>query len=442
MPYYPETKYSKPKSASLGAFTEKVSQKPYKGLYVETFDKKYYSGKSPMDTGVELEKVTNNFRDTVVVVGMGILGATIAGFFKKIPTSSEREKGVTKRYFVQDKNNNKIVETDKTTYLQTKKQVTNRNFAEADWIIEGPAEDKMFGKYPYEGAESKNKKTIQALESQMKGISTFITDYKYLVEDPVAAEKPVLTSETFTEKDASTQLQDSRKANFDYKSDSIFPGPSLPGTEVVVEPLKTLWTFTSSSLLDWPADQSGYTEYQGGWTDIDDGYTSTPISLPTFFYINNVGSTNLYVSTNGCFTLGAGDDGNPPDLSNPPGAAGNGADLFLNPGSILDDGSTSGAWTKLFTNGYVNSISLLVYSGFYNNEAGTTETTPSSYILNFYKDAIYEYIETRLRYNNFPGQSGPYNDPSVYQTASTNSKVWRGDLLGLNWEYLGEGVVV
>jgi hypothetical protein len=217
MPYYPETKYSKPKSASLGAFTEKVSQKPYKGLYVETFDKKYYSGKSPMDTGVELEKVTNNFRDTVVVVGMGILGATIAGFFKKIPTSSEREKGVTKRYFVQDKNNNKIVETDKTTYLQTKKQVTNRNFAEADWIIEGPAEDKMFGKYPYEGAESKNKKTIQALESQMKGISTFITDYKYLVEDPAATEKPQLTSETFTEKDANTQLQNDRKANFDQR---------------------------------------------------------------------------------------------------------------------------------------------------------------------------------------------------------------------------------
>jgi len=217
MPYYPEAKYSKPKNASLGAFAEKLSQQPYRGPYVKTSDGKYYSGRTPMDTEIELEKITNNLRDTVAVIGIGILGATIAGFFQKKLTQNEKEKGVAKRYFVQDLNNKKIVETDKATYLQTKKQVPNRNFMEVDWIVKGPAEDKMFGKYPYEGAESKNKKTIQALESQMKGISTFITDYKYLVEDPATTQKPQLTSETFTEPDAATQLENDRKANFDLR---------------------------------------------------------------------------------------------------------------------------------------------------------------------------------------------------------------------------------
>ena len=243
MPYYPQSKYSKPKKASLGAFAEKLSQEPYKGSYVKTSDSKYYSGKSPMDTGIELEKVTNNLRDTVLAVGMGILGATIAGFFKKKLTQSEKEKGVAKRYFVQDKNNNKIVETDKATYLQTQKEVPNRNFAEVDWIIQGPAEDMMFGEYPYEGAESKNKKTIQALDpqmngissfisdykylvedpatldatSQMKGISTFITDYKYLIEDPSTVATPEVTSQTFIQPEGDTQLENSRKANFDLR---------------------------------------------------------------------------------------------------------------------------------------------------------------------------------------------------------------------------------
>ena len=218
MPYYPQAKYSKPKSAQREEFVVKKTQEYYKGTYVKTSDNKYFSGKSPMDTEEELQKVTSDVEEAGVNISLlyGILAGSLGGFFAKKLTKSEKQKGVAKRYFVQDLDNKKIVETDKATYLQTKKEVPNRSFAEVDWIVQGPAEDMMFGKYPYEGAESKNKKTIQALESQMKGISTFITDYKYLVEDPVT-EKPQLTSETFIELDTNTQLENDRKANFDLR---------------------------------------------------------------------------------------------------------------------------------------------------------------------------------------------------------------------------------
>lgn len=439
--YIPEGSYKKARSTNGSEFVELVSRTPYKGFYIEDSRGNFYGGKTPQEDGPELLRVVNS-GELLKKVGLGLF-TLVGGFFLAKPTKSQRDDGVLQRYFLQDRNNKKITEVDKETYLQAQKELVNTNFTQVDWIIKGPAEDKMFGKYPYEGAESKNKKTIQALESQMKGISTFITDYKYLVEDPAATQKPQLTSETFIQKDNTTQLQDDRKANFDYKSDSIFPGPSILGTEVPEpQPLQTSWTFVSSSQLDWPADEFGYTLYQGAITDTDDGYTSTPIILPTVFSINNQESFNLYVSTNGYFTLGAGNTSYTPDLSNPAGAAANESDLLLSPGSILDDGSEAGLWSKSFSNGNINSISLLVYSGFFNNGAGPTASTPSSYILNFYRDAVYQYIETRLRYNNFPGQSGPYNDPSVYQTASTTTKVWRGDYQGLNWEYLGEGVVV
>jgi hypothetical protein len=219
MPYYPKSKYSKPKSAEREEFIVKKTQEYYKGTYVKTSDNKYFSGKSPMDTEEELQKVTSDVEEAGVDVSLlyGILAGSLGGFFAKKLSKSEKEKGVAKRYFVQDLNNKKIVETDKATYLQTKKEVVNRNFAEVDWIIKGPAEDMMFGKYPYEGAESKNKKTIQALDSQMKGISTFITDYRYLVEDPATAQKPILTTQIFVEQDADTQLQNDRKANFDLR---------------------------------------------------------------------------------------------------------------------------------------------------------------------------------------------------------------------------------
>lgn len=214
--YIPKGRYKEPQSAVEGEFTELKSGEPYKGFYIETYKGKYYAGKTPEEGGVELvnEKKLTNKRALLATVGIVIPGL-LAGFFKKKPTQSERDKGVTKRYFIQDKNNNKIIETDQETYEKAKQQLPNSIFTEIDWIIKGPAEDKMFGKYPFEGAESKNRKTIQALEKTMPGISTFITDYKYLVEEPVIAQPQDLTSQTFTEQDPVTKLENDRKANFD-----------------------------------------------------------------------------------------------------------------------------------------------------------------------------------------------------------------------------------
>lgn len=218
--YLPKSKYKKAKSTKGSEFIVKGTTTYYSGMYFETYKKQFFAGTKPTDNGAELEKVSSHGdrNATLLALGAGLLGTVVAGFFKKIPTNSEKESGVAKRYFVQDMNNNKIAETDKQTYTQTKLTVPNRKFAEVDWIIKGPAENKMFGNYSFEGAESKNRKTIQALESQMKGISTFITDYKYLVEDPAATQKPQLTSETFTELDPNTQLENSRKANFDNRN--------------------------------------------------------------------------------------------------------------------------------------------------------------------------------------------------------------------------------
>jgi hypothetical protein len=217
--YLPQSKYKKAKTTNGSEFIIKGTSEYYTGMYFETYKNQFFAGVDPASNGAELQKVSNHgdTKDMLLAMGMGLLGTAVAGFFRKKPTQSEKDKGVAKRYFVQDRNDNKIAETDKATYLQIKKDVPNRNFAQVDWIIKGPAEDKMFGNYPFEGAESKNRKTIQALESQMKGISTFITDYKYLVEDPAATQKPTLTTQTFIEKNADTQLENDRKANFDLR---------------------------------------------------------------------------------------------------------------------------------------------------------------------------------------------------------------------------------
>ena len=212
--YIPETRYQKPKSTRGGEFNIKKTGEDYIGKYIETFDKKYYAGSTPEQNGDELQKVNEEFPIGLAFAALPVLLGLLRGFFKPKLKKGDKEKGFTKRFFVQDKKNNKIQETDQETYLQAN-GLPNMNLAQVNWIIAGPAEDKNFNGYPYEGAASKNKKAIQALESQMPGISAFVTDYSYLVEEPV--EKPVADVETQTVKDPDVSLQNLRKANFDTK---------------------------------------------------------------------------------------------------------------------------------------------------------------------------------------------------------------------------------
>lgn len=224
--YVPASRVTEPKSTPGGEFVVRSTGKDYKGTYIELYNKKVYAGSSMEQNGVELERVAtkgnpngslDNLLGGVTIAAIKILGAAIGGFFSKKVSKGDKQRGKTKRYFVQDKKNNKIVETDKNTFQQAQIQVPNRVFAEVDWIIKGPAEDKVINGYPFKGAESKNKEAILALEKQMPGISTFITDYKLLVEDPIPVPKPLLTTQTIVEKDEQVQLDNDRKANFDLR---------------------------------------------------------------------------------------------------------------------------------------------------------------------------------------------------------------------------------
>jgi hypothetical protein len=213
--YIPETRYEKPKSTRGGEFNIKKTGEDYIGKYIETFDKKYYAGSTPEENGDELQKVNEEFPIGLAFAALPVLAGLLKGFFKPKLKKGDKEKGSTKRFFAQDKKNNKIQEIDQETYFQAN-GLPNLNLAQVNWIIAGPAEDKNFNGYPFEGAASKNKKTINALEPQMPGISVFITDYSFLVEDPTVNQQPLLSS-TEVEKDPLIELENSRKANFDLR---------------------------------------------------------------------------------------------------------------------------------------------------------------------------------------------------------------------------------
>lgn len=215
--YIPKTSYTEPKYTPGGEYTVKDTGADYVGYYIEASRGKFYAGKSPQQGGAEILKVqTEGLVNKGAKAKVFTLLLTLAkGFFKPKISSIDRERGFTKRYFIQDRNDSKIIETDRETYLEAQKELRNKRFTEVDWTIKGPAENSVISGYPYEGASSKNKKAVAIVEKQMPGISAFITDYSLLVEEPVSAKVNELSSNTVTIQDPDIALENSRKANFD-----------------------------------------------------------------------------------------------------------------------------------------------------------------------------------------------------------------------------------
>ena len=193
----------------------------------------------------------------------------------------------------------------------------------------------------------------------------------------------------------------------------------------------------SATLLPWPAT-TGYTQYTGSYTSIDDGSSTRSATLPVAFSMNATSSTAVFMSTNGFFTLASGNGGiysSPQQLSGM--LAGNPGDNWLQNGLTMTDGDQQYWWYKVSSDGSGKyNIKNICFNGVYGNS-----TFPRSWLGNLYRDSTYQWYETRVKLNT-AGTVGPYNGSSVEQSASTTSRVWRGDLNGQNWTYMGTGSVV
>jgi hypothetical protein len=116
----------------------------------------------------------------------------------------------------------------------------------------------------------------------------------------------------------------------------------------------------------------------------------------------------------------------------------NPGDNWLEPGLVNSDGESHNLYYTTGDDNYGRYyVKLLVHGGTYS-----VPTIPTSWLANFYIDTQYQWLEVMIKSTSVVrGNSGPYNAVDVSQTASTTSQVWRGDLNGQNWVYLGNGSI-
>ena len=221
--YLPESKYKKAKNTPGGEFIVKGTGEDYKGLYIETYKKQYFAGETPEQNGVELEKLErSSILDSQgsAIFGLGLsLLALLQAAYKKQPSQDEINKGIAKRYFVQDNRDKKISETSQELFEEGKKDIPEFTYIEVPWNITNPADDLMINGAKFQGSESRNKETIKNLESQMPGISNYITDYRYLIpEEPLPPTAEQIQAQTQVVKDPNIVDVNFRKANFDQRT--------------------------------------------------------------------------------------------------------------------------------------------------------------------------------------------------------------------------------
>lgn len=227
--FIPKSNYKKAKHTNGGKFRVASTGEPYTGFYIEDSRGNFIAGETPEEKGPDLVEILQD-ATWVTAKPTGLL----IEILQRELTQNELQQGSIKRYFTQDFHNANIAEVLPETYLVDKQDTLRKNTLEVEWVTKGPAEDKIFGKYPYQGAESKNKQTIQEAEKTMPGISSYVTDYTYLVQPVVTTSTTASTTTNTTEittttatavninttytedtQIVETTLENSRKANFD-----------------------------------------------------------------------------------------------------------------------------------------------------------------------------------------------------------------------------------
>lgn len=167
----PKSKYSDPLHTPGKEFT--LNGKEYVGWYVITYQDRYFTGKS----------ITRDSKEIFEIVSPSVSDLTEKVFVEQVvsPSIEERVSGIWKRYILQKKNSQVIIEVTKERYLAFDKDPGYRKTT-IDWVIKGPAQNIRKGSYTYTGAENKNKETVSKLEFYFPGIQNYFKNYSQFVE--------------------------------------------------------------------------------------------------------------------------------------------------------------------------------------------------------------------------------------------------------------------
>lgn len=176
--YYPKAKILSSQYTSGNDFILKSTQERYKGYYYATYDGRYFTGKEPNSSSLELSKVNQINNDS---------SFTPSFHYPKI-SDLDKQRGYITRYFTKRVNGDAgtINEVNLDTFIEASSQVLY-NAITLDWKITGPLYDDLSNmNYPKYGVVDTNSRMLKLKEKDMPGISLYLKNLtQFYQEDKV-----------------------------------------------------------------------------------------------------------------------------------------------------------------------------------------------------------------------------------------------------------------
>lgn len=167
--YLPKNKF-RVKYSNGGEFTLPDGS-DFVGSYIETSGGNFIQGSSLQDAKETLTPVANQ-TDLVE------LDIPFNDYFG--PTQEDYSKGFFTRYIIQERATGIIKEVNKRKFITFRKFDIYEG-EELVWFLNQPFEDTVENNYLIEGSRTKNRKTIEELESLIPGLSNFLDPDDYLI---------------------------------------------------------------------------------------------------------------------------------------------------------------------------------------------------------------------------------------------------------------------
>lgn len=180
--YLPKIKIKIPDRDTIKDVVDETGRQ-FVGSFFETYKGELFSGTRPTSESKPLQS-----SDTLESQSPTNQEPTFKVEFVP-PTDKQLANGTFKRYFLQDKRNKNIVEITKDKFDNLETNLFTKKLA-VDWTLTPPAKDVYFNGVRFEGAETKNRQTIQQASQTIEGLQDYIKDYaQFVPESKITGDK-------------------------------------------------------------------------------------------------------------------------------------------------------------------------------------------------------------------------------------------------------------
>lgn len=178
--YLPKIKIKIPNKDTIKNVVDETGRQ-FVGSFFETYKGELFSGTKPTSDSKQLQS-SDTLESQFPTNQESIFKVEFVP-----PTDKQLADGTFKRYFLQDRRTKNIAEITKEKFDNLEPNLYTQKVS-LDWTLTPPAKDVYFNGVRFEGAETKNRQSVQQASQTVEGLQQYVKDYTQFVPESKISE--------------------------------------------------------------------------------------------------------------------------------------------------------------------------------------------------------------------------------------------------------------